>query len=69
MKLMPNKLSAFAKADDAESAEKYNVLDCMQCGMCSYVCPARKDPLGSIRNIRPVVMKNIRERKEAAKSE
>lgn len=69
MKLMPNKLSAFAKSDDAESAEKYNVLDCMQCGMCSYVCPARKDPLGSIRNIRPVVMKNIRERKEAAKSE
>lgn len=67
MGLMPNKLGTFAKNGDAESAEKYNVLDCMQCGMCSYVCPARKDPLGSIRNIRPIVMKNIRERQEADK--
>lgn len=67
MGLMPNKLSGFAQNGDAENAEKYNVLDCMQCGMCSYICPARKDPLGSIRNIRPVVMKNIRDRQGADK--
>ena len=66
MRLMPNKLSDFAQKGDAESAEKYSILDCMQCGMCSYVCPARRHPLANIRTIRPVVIKNIRKRKEAA---
>ncbi len=66
MHLMPNMLSTFAAKNDADSAEKYHILDCMQCGMCSYVCPARKNPLGAIRIMRPIVMKNIRSRKEAA---
>lgn len=68
MNLMPNKLSQFSLKGDAESAEKYNILDCMQCGMCSYICPARKNLLANIRNMRPVVLKNIRKRKEAEKN-
>lgn len=69
MHLMPNKLSNFSIKGDAESAEKYNILDCIQCGMCSYICPAKKNLLANIRNMRPVVMKNMRQKKEAAKNE
>lgn len=68
MKLMPNKLSLFAVKGNAEAAEKYNILDCMQCGMCSYVCPAKRNLLANIRKMRPVVLKNIRTKKEAEKN-
>ena len=24
-------------------ANEYNILDCIECGLCSYVCPAKRD--------------------------
>lgn len=65
MHLMPYKLSTFALNNDAESAEKYHIVDCIQCGMCSYICPAKRNLLSNIMNMRPVVMNAIRERKKA----
>ena len=26
---------------DWEKVQEYNVMDCMECGSCNYICPAR----------------------------
>lgn len=61
MRLMPLKLANAAKKDDVETAEKYNILECIECGLCSYICPANKNLLQFIRMIKPEVMKKKRE--------
>lgn len=40
MHLMPNFIAAYYKKDDLETAEKYGALSCVECGSCSYNCPA-----------------------------
>jgi electron transport complex protein RnfC len=32
-----------------EEAQKRNVMDCMECGSCSYICPAKINILHKIR--------------------
>lgn len=61
MRLMPLKLANAAKKDDLETAEKYNILECIECGLCSYICPANKNLLQFIRMIKPEVMRKKRE--------
>ncbi len=61
MRLMPFKLVGAAKNDNTEMAERYNVLECIECGLCSYVCPANKNLLQFIRMIKPEVMRKKRE--------
>ena len=61
MRLMPLKLADAAKNDDLAEAERYNVLECIECGLCSYICPANKNLLQFIRMIKPEVMKKKRE--------
>lgn len=61
MRLMPLKLCEASKKDDLEMAEKYNILECIECGLCSYICPANKNLLQFIRMIKPEVMKKKRE--------
>lgn len=61
MRLMPFKLADAAKRDDAETAERYNILECIECGLCSYICPANKNLLQFIRMIKPEVMRKKRE--------
>ncbi len=63
MKLMPYKLAEFSRKGDTESAGKYNILECMECGLCSYICPANKNLLQFIRMIKPEVMRKKREEK------
>lgn len=61
MRLMPFKLVQAAKKDDVDMAESYNILECIECGLCSYICPANKNLLQHIRMIKPEVMKKKRE--------
>lgn len=39
MGLMPVQINAYARIDDMETCIKYNVMDCIECGVCSYTCP------------------------------
>lgn len=50
MHLMPNYLAAFAKADNMEMCEKFNILSCVECGCCTYICPGRVPIVQHIRN-------------------
>jgi electron transport complex protein RnfC len=42
MKLLPAELSQMLEAEDYESAEALNVLDCIECGCCAFECPAHR---------------------------
>ena len=41
--LSPHEMSDAYKADDCEKLEKLKANLCMECGCCSYVCPAKRD--------------------------
>ncbi|MFI5359194.1 MAG: electron transport complex subunit RsxC [Halanaerobiales bacterium] len=47
--LMPLNLARYAEHGMLEQLEKYQVLSCIECGICSYVCPARRPLLHNIR--------------------
>jgi electron transport complex protein RnfC len=38
--LNPSRLGALAKARHYEDMLDFHILDCMECGSCSYVCPS-----------------------------
>ena len=47
--LMPVNISSFSLAGRHEQAEALNAMDCIECGACSYVCPAKRPLVDSIR--------------------
>jgi electron transport complex protein RnfC len=49
MGLQPYLISAYADLSRFDDAGKYRALDCMECGCCSYNCPANRHIVQSIR--------------------
>lgn len=43
MRLMPNVIGTLVEFSRFDEAEAYGVLDCFECGCCSYVCPAKRN--------------------------
>ena len=41
MRLVPNEIARFVEKDRLDLAEEYGILDCMECGVCAYVCPSK----------------------------
>ena len=41
MKLLPNYLGLYSRKSMYNDAEQINLFNCIECGCCSYVCPAR----------------------------
>ncbi|MDR1664898.1 MAG: electron transport complex subunit RsxC [Clostridiales bacterium] len=50
--LMPLDLNRFAVHGERDLFRKQNGLDCIECGSCSYVCPAKRHLAQSIRAMR-----------------
>jgi len=63
MGLEPYLLMVLGEKSMYDKAEKERVTDCMECGSCSYVCPAGRPLLDYIRLGKSRVNKMIRERK------
>ena len=42
MRLMPNFLSVAAVAQNVEKLKEYHIMDCMECGCCTFICPQRR---------------------------
>ena len=38
--LLPQQLYWYARAEEHDKLEAYNLFDCIECGACSYVCPS-----------------------------
>ncbi len=49
MSLMPQQLDIFSESKNVEQLQKFNVMSCIECGACSYVCPAKRHLVQSIR--------------------
>ena len=54
--LVPARLSQFAEKGDLETFEKWHGMECVECGCCSYVCPAKRPLAQVIRNARRMAM-------------
>lgn len=65
LRLMPNEISMAVEADDIELAEKRNVMDCFECGACTYVCPAHRPLVQHHRRAKAII---IAKRRAAAAS-
>ena len=50
MRLMPTALDSLSREHDIEGLKEFSVMDCIECGCCSYVCPAKRYLVQSIRN-------------------
>jgi Na+-translocating ferredoxin:NAD+ oxidoreductase subunit C len=60
--LEPYLLMSLSERGLFERAEKERITDCMECGSCSYICPARRPLLDYIRLGKSNVIKMIRQR-------
>lgn len=47
--LLPTRLEGYAEKGMLQEAEEYNVLDCIECGSCSFICPAKRPLVERIR--------------------
>ncbi len=41
MRLLPSYLYMYERKGDLDALERYHVTDCIECGACTYNCPAR----------------------------
>ena len=55
MKLDPYKLKNLCDANKLDEAKENHIMDCMLCGSCSYVCPAHRWIMASIKNGRDLI--------------
>jgi electron transport complex protein RnfC len=62
LNLQPYLLASLSQKGLFEKAESEHITDCMECGSCSYTCPAHRPLLDYIRLGKSTVMKMIRER-------
>lgn len=49
MKLIPTKLEKYAELGDVEMLKKLDIMTCMECGCCSFSCPAGRRIVQAIR--------------------
>jgi len=42
MRLMPNFIAFYAERRLFDEAKRYGALDCIECGVCAYVCPGKR---------------------------
>lgn len=68
MHLMPLYLADSSQRKDFDSCEKYKITACIECGCCSYVCPAGRRLVQRIRFGKQEVAGIIRKRQEAEKN-
>ncbi|MEE4116286.1 MAG: electron transport complex subunit RsxC [Marinilabiliaceae bacterium] len=64
MGLEPYLLMTLTEKKMYERAEKERIMDCMECGSCSYICPANRPLLDYIRLGKSNVGRIMRERKQ-----
>lgn len=69
MNLAPAKLDALVRADLFEAAEKAGVMNCLECGACTFQCPAKRQLTQSCRTGKKVINTRRREAKAKADAE
>ena len=45
-------IESFAAAGDLENAKRYGAMNCIECGLCAYNCPAKRALVQSISGVK-----------------
>ena len=54
--VIPARLATFAEHGDMESFQKFDGMECCECGCCSYICPAKRPLTQNIKSMRKMVL-------------
>ncbi|MEW6523770.1 MAG: electron transport complex subunit RsxC [Bacillota bacterium] len=65
MQLVPVFMSAYAERGQWDMADRYNAADCLECGCCSYICPAKRPLVQTIRLAKHEILAARRQRAQA----
>lgn len=65
MRLTPTVIADFARLDMLEDAERVGIMDCKECGTCSYVCPSRRNLVHYMKQGKSRIFENRRKEKSA----
>jgi electron transport complex protein RnfC len=69
MKLLPTSIDAASRRTDLEELAEFSTNDCIECGTCTFVCPARRHLVQSIRNGKVLLRKAAdKKKKEEARA-
>ena len=55
MQLMPLTLNMYAMKKDLEMCEKYNIMDCIECGVCTYLCQTGQNVVQNIKEAKRLI--------------
>ncbi|WP_086480332.1 electron transport complex subunit RsxC [Oceanospirillum sanctuarii] len=66
--LLPQQLHWFAKAEEFEKAQLFNLFDCIECGACAYVCPSSIPLVQYYRFAKTEIRKEQEEAKKAERA-
>ena len=66
VRLAPATIDKFMRKDMYSEAEELNVLSCMECGVCSWSCPAKRNLTQSMRVCKVTIRKLRQKAQEAA---
>ncbi|EHM41678.1 electron transport complex subunit RsxC [Anaeroglobus geminatus] len=64
MGLIPSQLSIFSSCEAWDKCMEYGVMNCVECGSCVYVCPAKRNIVQYIRNAKA----QVKAQQQAAKA-
>lgn len=67
MGLMPNMIGIYAERGNWDGAEKWNAMDCFECGSCAYVCPSKRPIVDWVRQAKRAINDRRRREREAKK--
>ena len=60
--LVPSRLAKFSDFGDKETFEKWNGMECVECGSCSFICPARRQLAQSIKTMKKNILADRRKK-------
>lgn len=61
-RIIPSRLADYAERFDEESFVHWNGMECVECGCCSYKCPAKRQLKQSIGSMKKMVLANRKKR-------
>ena len=67
MRIMPTSAASYVELGKLDEAKEYGVLDCIECGSCSYICPAKRRLVEHIK-FGKLKLAEIRAKEQAAKA-
>lgn len=55
MLLYPNQISIYCEAGMVREAADWNTMDCIECGICAYVCPSKRPITQLVQSMKPLI--------------